>query len=166
MRLTQQQQKSNQKEISIHALQTECDLYLKHTAYLHWHFYPRTPNGVRPHFYFFDCLAIKNFYPRTPNGVRRGARTLHGSRFFYFYPRTPNGVRPWLWVSGDTKAVISIHALQTECDSNSPDVFTVKTEISIHALQTECDKNTTMLFSYQTYFYPRTPNGVRQQYRR
>ena len=55
---------------------------------------------------------------------------------------------------------ISIHALQTECDSERSNIIH-DYHISIHALQAECD--TGKLFTETLYpnFYPRTPSGVR-----
>ena len=78
------------------------------------------------------------FYPRTPNGVRQERIGVIVS-FLDFYPRTPNGVRRITLTRGDTAVLISIHALQTECDLRAR-------PWSAHSL---CN------------FYPRTPNGVR-----
>ena len=126
-------------DISIHALQTECDPCAPHT-------------------------------------------TL--SSFCYFYPRTPNGVRLEYRVYISTTDTISIHALQTECDKILLLLHTA-IRISIHALQTECDKQPELnsnvdaiflsthskrsatiflkaLLQDFFHFYPRTPNGVRQ----
>ena len=80
---------------------------------------------------------------------------------------------------------ISIHALQTECDMVSLSAIDSMTlflsthskrsatvwkawdvedfTISIHALQTECDHCPYYTTNFTLYFYPRTPNGVRQQ---
>ena len=79
-------------DISIHALQTECDC---HYAVHHG------GNGISIHALQTECdympddntvINYGHFYPRTPNGVRP-KRLLGNGRRVYFYPRTPNGVR-------------------------------------------------------------------------
>ena len=56
---------------------------------------------------------------------------------------------------------ISIHALQTECDKSISSFAISTIFISIHALQTECDRARYQPAGSVKYFYPRTPNGVR-----
>ena len=73
--------------ISIHALQTECDVMLMIGSTLQHYFYPRTPNGVR---------------------LRRYAMATY---FYHFYPRTPNGVRPLLrFIEGNRMKFLSTHS--------------------------------------------------------
>ena len=80
--------------------------------------------------------------------------------FENFYPRTPNGVRLSFGCHYCTNSLISIHALQTECDHLSR-VTKINISISIHALQTECDTIWPKPLESGRDFYPRTPNGVR-----
>ena len=123
--------------ISIHALQTECDVVIQfvveyEVVFLSTHSKrSATLRGCR------DLTSRVYFYPRTPNGVRqRAANKLRANA--YFYPRTPNGVRQFQIMVNQPSTPISIHALQTECDCISS-CSSLCCTISIHALQTECD---------------------------
>ena len=121
-------------------------------------FYPRTPNGVR-RVDAWTVSRINNFYPRTPNGVRRNCRTQRRTRC-NFYPRTPNGVRlAWSMQYPADFPFLSTHSKRSATVLGR--VVAGIPIISIHALQTECDCQYHASFFLAQYFYPRTPNGVR-----
>ena len=67
----------NTNLISIHALQAECDPLSRHRYWFSEYFYPRTPSGVRLN--TFNALNIYlHFYPRTPSGVRQEWKVISG----------------------------------------------------------------------------------------
>ena len=156
---------------------------LQSTFFCLCNFYPRTPNGVRhttPGNYRWAVPFLSTHSKRSATCAPH--TTL--SSFCYFYPRTPNGVRQAYRTIQHRYLWISIHALQTECDlyqycnppyrlkflsthSKRSATGRKKTQkrqicISIHALQTECDTVQVPVIAVLAYFYPRTPNGVRQ----
>ena len=133
------------------------------------------------------CRQSKDFNPRTPRGVRRTDR-LGVTSACNFNPRTPRGVRPGHDAAAEDRPHISIHAPLAGCDllgginrvidaafqSTHPSrgatgmiLFDeLLATISIHAPLAGCDyKGYIVTFSLMD-FNPRTPRGVRQQYRR
>ena len=80
--------------ISIHALQTECDPDLGSIRIVVMDFYPRTPNGVRP--------------------LVPPASQLTAGIFLSTHSKRSATVEEVL--SNPDTIIISIHALQTECD--------------------------------------------------
>ena len=111
------------------------------------------------HIAFSSSLSL-NFYPRTPNGVRR-KNSLFFTVYHEFLSTHSKRSATEEWQHQCPNCGISIHALQTECDWLRY-LQQLRFHISIHALQTECDQKFNNRWGTQRYFYPRTPNGVRQ----
>ena len=102
-------------QISIHALQTECDISRPLSKLRIVYFYPRTPNGVRlmGEFSTPTNLGISIHALQTECDHSAKSNRICDSDF---YPRTPNGVRHRCFLRSASVQAISIHALQTECD--------------------------------------------------
>ena len=101
--------------ISIHALLTESDLFLRSGRMTRRYFYPRSPYGERHYSRTCKCLKAYHFYPRSPYGERRNADcnyrsghpiSIHAlltesdaliryliNTYHHFYPRSPYGER-------------------------------------------------------------------------
>ena len=103
--------------ISIHALQTECDISRPLSKLRIVYFYPRTPNGVRlmGEFSTPTNLGISIHALQTECDHSAKSNRICDSDF---YPRTPNGVRHRCFLRSASVQAISIHALQTEGDHN------------------------------------------------
>ncbi len=123
--------------ISIHALHTECDGKLEHSSTNSLVF--QSTHSIRSATFSVSLLgsSLSYFNPRTPYGVRL-VRGCYWPPRWDFNPRTPYGVRLLPSLTLAQGALISIHALHTECDviiNGFVEVF--------------------------RYFNPRTPYGVR-----
>ena len=107
-------------------------------------------------------IAPTDFYPRSPCGERpRPPGLLHSWRC-YFYPRSPCGERPARPRNNPVGGDISIHALLAESDVVNVCGSLARSVISIHALLAESDTGRIVRHSLDTYFYPRSPCGERQ----
>ena len=92
-----------------------------------------------------------------PGGQERGTHK-------YFYPRTPGGVRLLCLSRLSQRLRISIHAPRAGCDLPQLPAPAYRVSISIHAPRAGCDFLRRLMSLRPTYFYPRTPGGVRPGY--
>ena len=105
-------------------------------------------------------ITGENFYPRSPCGERRGNESSEDANNGNFYPRSPCGERRQALEALFHVALISIHALLAESDSQFGVVFRVNGKfLSTLSLR----RATPCLSSWDrlTNFYPRSPCGER-----
>ena len=147
------------RQISIHALRAECDIWCTLQAPLRFHFNPRTPCGVRPFLrkLLFGLLQISIHALRAECDQRdaivskqkiisihalRAECDTHPHQYPYrknnFNPRTPCGVR----------LIVKV-------------IITILTKFqSTHSVRS-ATLNIHVMFSILPHFNPRTPCGVR-----
>ena len=127
------------RDISIHALLAESDLFYRRFRAIH--------NA------FLSTLSL-----------RRATIVSVGLLMFnlYFYPRSPCGERQRLGLPGWLRVLISIHALLAESDKPSIQVQHLPKSISIHALLAESDIKPIFGKINTRNFYPRSPCGERR----
>ena len=171
------------------------------------YFYPRPPRGGRQ--IFLEDNPWNGEFLSTPSArratggisgdtvrpvrflstpsARRATRLalLVGQSVKHFYPRPPRGGRPPFLILLTRNAIISIHALREEGDTQSrPALDNISLyfyprpprggrrkgilrqfrgqEISIHALREEGDEIKRIYSEKYEYFYPRPPRGGRR----
>ena len=124
--------------VSIHALLAECDSLLNHPGFPVPCFNPRTPCGVRLH--FFQAGGMFGLFQST-HSLRSATRV------------------PIPFHQG---VYVSIHALLAECDLLSRSIAFMRS-VSIHALLAECDHCPACRGHDDAGFNPRTPCGVRHK---
>ena len=148
-----------------------------------WHFYPRTPCGVRriqPN-QWYKAYGISIHVPRAGYDPEQ---LIACDRPGHFYPRTPCGVRPTRFAPIFRLLYISIHVPRAGYDPRRPDACKPGQDISIHVPRAGYDEvvndygAATQAFlstypvrgttsgskdcrRYSPHFYPRTPCGVR-----
>ena len=96
-----------------------------------WHFYPRTPCGVRriqPN-QWYKAYGISIHVPRAGYDPEQ---LIACDRPGHFYPRTPCGVRPTRFAPIFRLLYISIHVPRAGYDPRRPDACKPGQDISIH----------------------------------
>ena len=137
MRPQKQADTAQRVGISIHALQTECDAYSGQLALqskISIHALQTECDGNRINIHH----AAMNFYPRTPNGVRpaRGVYIYIVRLFLSTHSKRSATIR-FIVIICSYFLFLSTHSKRSATSSSFHGVCSLN--ISIHALQTECD---------------------------
>ena len=123
--------------ISIHALLAESDAPWRRNRPPHCYFYPRSPCGERPRFYY--CHLYSSWISiHALLAESDGSGTQHLRRNIYFYPRSPCGERPPIMYKKCRAerflSTLSLRRATRTCASSVEN-----RAISIHALLAESD---------------------------
>ena len=149
------------RAISIHALQAECDLVIMLfimavMVFLSTHSKRSATITVTARS-GSDTISIHALQAECDNGAKYKI-----PRYYHFYPRTPSGVR--LLPSRHGAALIQFLSTHSKRSATMElNIRYLAIIISIHALQAECDRFSLGLTPPFSNFYPRTPSGVRLQ---